>query len=157
MFIGVVLFSLSNMGQQPQEPPKMKTLYKTARLALKTTANQEAAKQGLLAALARPELTNKDKCKIYYTAAELDESSNSVINQMAFLKQKYDSAALFNTVLNIYVLVSLSPGRCRGLCPLSAPLARERPCTEDKTWVRRSRRRLSRSLPRSCASPLDLV
>ena len=84
MFIGVVLFSLSNMGQQPQEPPKMKTLYKTARLALKTTANQEAAKQGLLAALARPELTNKDKCKIYYTAAELDESSNSVINQMAF-------------------------------------------------------------------------
>ena len=102
MFIGVVLFSLSNMGQQPQEPPKMKTLYKTARLALKTTANQEAAKQGLLAALARPELTNKDKCKIYYTAAELDESSNSVINQMAFLKQKYDSAALFNTVLNIY-------------------------------------------------------
>ncbi|MBO4642477.1 MAG: hypothetical protein J5661_06440 [Bacteroidaceae bacterium] len=102
VFICLALFSLTMMGQQQQEPPKLKTLYKTARLALKTRANQPAAKQGLLGALTRPELSNKDKCKIYYTAAELDESSNSLINQQAFLKQKYDSAALFNTVLSIY-------------------------------------------------------
>lgn len=86
-------------------PPKMKVLYKNAHLAIKNNANQEPAKAALIQALARPELSNDDKAKVYYTCALLAQSNNAVQNQRAYLKQMTkpeDSIALFNTILDMY-------------------------------------------------------
>lgn len=114
MFFVLVLCSVACMAQknqkgskkaqteQKQPEVKLRTLYKNAKTALKNVNGQDAAKQALIGALGRPDLSNKSKAKIYYYAAQLDQSSNSIINQQAFLKQKYDTAALFTTVRNMY-------------------------------------------------------
>ena len=94
----------NNAKQEQKKQPevKMRTLFKNAKASLKAVSNQDAPKKALLDALKRPELNNKDKAKIYYYAALLDQSSNSIHNQKAFLKQQYDTAALFTTVRNMY-------------------------------------------------------
>ena len=81
---------------------KMGTLYKAASQAIKDMNGQDNAKKNLLGALNRESLSEKDKANIYYTCALLDESLNSIQNMKAYLKQPCDTAALFNTLLNMY-------------------------------------------------------
>ena len=90
--------------QAKDTPPKMKTLYKAASLAMKNKSGQDAAKNSLLQQLPREDLKEKDKAKIYYVAALLDESNNSLQNKKAFLKKMVaaDSVALFSTILTLY-------------------------------------------------------
>ena len=57
--------------EKPPKQEKLATLYKNARTAMKNRGGQDAARDALLGALARPELKNKQKAKIYYTAALL--------------------------------------------------------------------------------------
>ena len=100
------LSAADKKAKQPkQEKPKQEklaTLYKNARNAIKNLSGQDAAKNALLGALARPELNNKQKAKIYYSAAQLEESLNAVENRKAFLKQAYDTAAFFNKLCDMY-------------------------------------------------------
>ena len=90
--------------QAKDTPPKMKTLYKAASLAMKNKSGQDAAKNSLLQQLSREDLKEKEKAKIYYVAALLDESNNSLQNKKAFLKKMVaaDSVALFSTILTLY-------------------------------------------------------
>ena len=85
-----------------EQPVKLRTLFKTAKLALKNNNNHDAAEKGLLAALPREDVDNKDRARIYYTAALLQQNLNGVHNRSAYLKQKYDTAAFFATTLNMY-------------------------------------------------------
>lgn len=91
-----------NKKEKAQKPVKMSALYKAASTAIKNSTGQDGARTNLINALSRPELKDKDKAEIYYTAAKLYESSNSVENRKAYLKQQYDTAMFFNTLLNMY-------------------------------------------------------
>jgi len=86
---------------------KMATLYKNARNAMKNQGGQDAARDALLGALSRPELSNKQKAKIYYTAALLEQSLNGVENQKAYLKKPYDTAKFFNKLCDMYSRLQL--------------------------------------------------
>ena len=97
--------SAKNNKEKKAEKPKQEklaTLYKNARNAVKNLSGQDAARNALIGALARPELNNKQKAKIYYSAAQLEESLNAVENRKAFLKQAYDTANFFNKLLDMY-------------------------------------------------------
>lgn len=97
--------SLSAAKQKKEQKPKqekLSTLHKNARTALKNRNGQDGARNALLGALARPELKNKQRAKIYYTAALLEESLNGIENQKAYLKQPYDTARFFNKLCDMY-------------------------------------------------------
>ena len=103
IFLNIVTTALFS-AEKKKEPKEVKlaTLYKAANLAIKNSSGQDNAKNNLLGALNRESLTQKQKANIYYTCALLDESSNSIQNMKAYLKQPCDTAALFNTLLNMY-------------------------------------------------------
>ena len=88
-------------AEKPKQE-KMATLYKNARNAIKNLNGQDAARNALIGALARPELSNKQKAKIYYSTALIEESVNAVENQKAYLKQPYDTAKFFNKLCDMY-------------------------------------------------------
>ena len=100
-FLEVPVYSSTKKKDAPKEV-KMGTLYKAANLAIKNSSGQDNAKNNLLGALNRDKLSVKEKANIYYTCALLDESSNSVQNMKAYLKQATDTAVLFNTLLNMF-------------------------------------------------------
>ena len=94
-------FSKEKKEKKPKQE-RLATLYKNARMALKNQGGQEAALGALLGALSRPELNNKQRANIYYTAALLEESLNGVENKKAYLKQPYDTARFFNKLCDMY-------------------------------------------------------
>lgn len=110
IFFLLVLFSLLAPSpgftkEKKQKKPKLEkvsTLRKNAQQALKNQSGQDAARNALLGALTRPELKNKQRADIYYTAALLEESLNAVENQKAYLKQPYDTAKFFNKLSDMY-------------------------------------------------------
>ncbi|MGM9620284.1 MAG: hypothetical protein ACI3X4_02395, partial [Bacteroidaceae bacterium] len=85
-----------------QKPVKMSTLYKAASTAIKNASGQDGARTNLINALPRTDISDKDRAEIYYTSARLYESVNSVENRKAYLKQQYDTALFFNSLLNMY-------------------------------------------------------
>ena len=103
-----IFLSLANTGvysaekQKAPKEVKLATLHKAANLAIKNSNGQDNAKKNLMEAVNRQNLTFKDKANIYFTCALLDESSNSIQNTKAYLKQVCDTAALFSTLLNMY-------------------------------------------------------
>lgn len=92
----------ANKKDKAQKPVKMSTLYKAASTAIKNASGQDGARNNLMNALQRTDLKDKDRAEIYYTTAKLYESTNSVENRKAYLKQKYDTALFFNSLLNMY-------------------------------------------------------
>ncbi|MBO7119095.1 MAG: tetratricopeptide repeat protein [Bacteroidaceae bacterium] len=90
--------------EKPKQPKqeRLATLYKNARNALKNQSGQDAARDALLSAVTRPELGNRQKAKIYYKAALLEQSLNGEENKKAFLKQAFDSAKFFNKLRDMY-------------------------------------------------------
>ncbi|MEE1003901.1 MAG: hypothetical protein UH685_01010, partial [Bacteroidaceae bacterium] len=100
-----ITFLMPSSAKKKAEKPKqerLSTLYKNAKTALKNKGGQDAARNALLGALNRPELKNKERAKIHYTAALLEESLNGVENQKAYLKQPYDTAKFFNKLCDMY-------------------------------------------------------
>ena len=100
-FTGTAVNAAKKKKDAPKEV-KMGTLYKAANLAIKNSSGQDNAKKNLLDAIGRESLSVKDKANIFYTCALLDESSNSVQNTKAYLKQATDTAVLFSTLLNMF-------------------------------------------------------
>ena len=96
-------FSKAKKEKKPEKPKqeRMTTLYKNARNALKNQGGQDAARDALLGALNR-EISNRQKAKIYYHAALLEESLNGVENKKAYLKQACDTAKFFNKLRDMY-------------------------------------------------------
>lgn len=97
----LVSCSIYSKEKQPKQE-KFSSIYKTAKLALKNQSNQEAALGALLGTLTRPELSNKQKADVFYTAALLDESLNGVENDKAYLKRTYDTTKFFNKLRDMY-------------------------------------------------------
>ena len=106
VILTLFMFALSvgsaEKKDKKEEPVKLKTLFKTAKLALKNSNNHGPAEQGLLGAIPRQDIDNKDRARIYYTAALLQQNLNGTINRLAYLKQKYDTAQFFGTTLSMY-------------------------------------------------------
>lgn len=106
IILALFTFSLSvgsaDKKDKKEQPVKLRTLFKTAKLALKNSNNHDAAEQGLLAALPREDVDNKDRARIFYTAALLQQNLNGVHNRSAYLKEKYDTVAFFATTLRMY-------------------------------------------------------
>lgn len=106
VILTLFMFALSVVSAEKkdkkEEPVKLKTLFKTAKLALKNSNNHGPAEQGLLGAIPRQDIDNKDRARIYYTAALLQQNLNGTINRLAYLKQKYDTAQFFSTTLSMY-------------------------------------------------------
>lgn len=97
------LFPKVKQPKQPKQPKqeRLSTLNKNARTAIKNQSGQDAALAALLGALNRPELSNKQRADIHYTAALLEESLNGVENKKAYLKQPYDTARFFNKLCDM--------------------------------------------------------
>ena len=106
IILALFTFALSvgsaDKKDKKEQPVKLRTLFKTAKLALKNSNNHDPAEQGLLAALPREDVDNKDRARIFYTAALLQQNLNGVHNRSAYLKQKYDTVAFFATTLRMY-------------------------------------------------------
>jgi len=104
LFVPCSLSSKEKQTKKPKQPKqeRLATLYKNARMALKNQSGQEAALGAMLGALKRPELKNNQRARIYFTAAQLDESINGIENRKAYLKQAYDTAKFFNKLRDMY-------------------------------------------------------
>lgn len=98
--------SISSKEKKPKKE-KLTTLFKNAKTAINNQSGQDAALKGLLEALQRPGLKNKQQADIYYTAALLEESMNGIENQKAYLKQAFDTAKFFNKLLDMYTQLRL--------------------------------------------------
>lgn len=101
----LLLAPCSALPKDKEKKPKqekLSTLLKNAKTALKNQSGQDAARNALVGALARPELNDQKRADIYYTTALLDESLNAVENQKAYLKQPYDTAKFFNKLRDMY-------------------------------------------------------
>lgn len=96
------MLQAADKKDKAQKPVKMSALYKAASNAIKNSSGQDGARTNLINALPRTDLKDKDRAMIYYTAAKLYESVNSVENRKAYLKQQYDTALFFNSLLNMY-------------------------------------------------------
>lgn len=105
LFLLLAACPVSAKKSKEEKKPKKErlyTLFKNARTALKNYSGQDAPRDALLGALARPDLSNRQRARIHYTAALLEESLNGTENQKAFLKQPYDTARFFNKLCDMY-------------------------------------------------------
>lgn len=116
---------------------KISTLQKSARTALKNQSGQDGARNAMLAALARPDVTNKQKADIYYLAALLEESLNGVENRKAYLKQNYDTARFFNKLRDMHEQLRL----CDSIDCLPDAKGKVRPRMQKKTQALRLKHR----------------
>lgn len=91
-----------------QAPTPVKTLLRDARTAIKNKRDQNKQVGNLQAALAREDVSNEQRAEMLYTQSQLHISLNEAENMKAYLKQKYDTAVYFNTVLDA--------SRCAMLC-----------------------------------------
>ncbi len=94
----VVGFAEEKKAKAPKATP-VRTMLKDARTAIKNKRDQKNKEKVLLDALKREGLTNEQKADIYFTVAALEHSLNDQENLKAYLKQKYDTAAYYNTML----------------------------------------------------------
>ena len=139
----IIFFSapctLSAKKQKADKPKqeKLMTLYKNARTALKNNSGQDAARDALIGALSRPTLKNKQRAKIYYTAALLEESLNGVENRKAYLKQAYDTAKFFNKLRDMYTQLRL----CDSVDVLPDANGKVRPHYQKRTQAQRLQHR----------------
>lgn len=100
----LLLFSLVCMAgpekkEKEKAPTPIKSLLKDARAAIKNKKDQAKNEQTLEQALKRKDVTNEEISDIRHTQALLNISLNDAENLKAYLKQKYDTAAYFNTLL----------------------------------------------------------
>lgn len=98
VFCSLMAFSQEKKGKEPKATP-VKSLVKDARTAIKNGRDQKNKEKALLDALKRDGLKNDEKADIYYMAAALEHNLNDQENLKAYLKQKYDTAAYYNTML----------------------------------------------------------
>ena len=75
------MLQAADKKDKAQKPVKMSALYKAASNAIKNSSGQDGARTNLINALPRTDLKDKDRAMIYYTAARLYESVNSVENR----------------------------------------------------------------------------
>lgn len=85
-----------------QKIDKVATILRDARLAIKNRGGQDPVMKRINAALVREDVDNKGRAELYFAAAQLDESLNEQENRKAYLKQAYDTARFYNTLLSMF-------------------------------------------------------
>lgn len=100
----LIFYILLFLGQQvlAQEPVKLRTLLKDARMAIKNNRGQEAAEKKLLDVLGRGDIGTAEEAEIYFTAQELRRSINDQENLKVYLRQSYDTIKFFSTILQMH-------------------------------------------------------
>lgn len=98
LFFTVAGLAQDKKGQAPKVTP-VRTLLKDARSAIKNKKDQKNKEKALFDALKRDDLTNEERAEIYFMASALEHSLNDQENLKAYLKQKYDTANYYNTML----------------------------------------------------------
>ena len=101
LLFALLAFSVNAVDkkEKPKPVPTVKSLLKDARQSIKNKRDQARHEQTLQEALKREGLSNADKAEIRHMQAMLNISINDAENLKAYLKQKYDTAAYFNTLL----------------------------------------------------------
>lgn len=105
LFLSLCTISVNAKKKKSDKPNlvKMSTLFKNASTAITKTPNTAAAaEKALLEALPREDVSQKERAKIYYTAAKLQECQNGIENRKAYLKTGYDTAKYFSPLLQMY-------------------------------------------------------
>lgn len=90
------------MKAAKQKGDKPATILRDARLAMKNRTGQDAILTRIKAAIVREDVSNDARADLLYCAAQLYESLNELENRKAYLKQKYDTAKFYNTLLTMY-------------------------------------------------------
>ena len=98
LFFTVAGLAQDKKDQAPKVTP-VRTLIKDARAAIKNKKDQKNKEKALFDALKREGLSNEEKADIYFMASALEHSLNDQENLKAYLKQKYDTASYYNTML----------------------------------------------------------
>lgn len=99
IFISLAGLAQDKNQQKAPKPTPVRTLLKDARTAIKNKRDQKNKEKALFDALKRDDISNAEKAEIYYTASALEHSLNDQENLKAYLKQKYDTANYYNTML----------------------------------------------------------
>lgn len=100
--ICLFLFLFSWAEDKKEKAPKqtpIRVLLKDARTAIKNKRDQKNKEKSILEALKRDDLSNTERAEIYFMASALEHSLNDQENLKAYLKQKYDTAGYYNTML----------------------------------------------------------
>ena len=80
----------------------VKTRFKEAYAALKSSSGQDAAARTLADSLATMPLSPAQKAEGYYLCARLMDNENATINTKAYLKEGIDTARFYQTIYNIF-------------------------------------------------------
>ena len=80
----------------------VKTRFKEAYAALKSSSGQDAAARTLADSLSVVSLSPAQKADGYYLCARLMDNENNAINMKAYLKEGIDTARFYQTVYNIF-------------------------------------------------------
>ena len=96
------VYAKKKKTDQP-ELPKMSKLFKDAeKIISKNTGDANAAEKALFDALPREDVSQKQRARVYYTAARLQEYQNGAENRKAYLKNAYDTTKFFSPLLVMY-------------------------------------------------------
>ena len=112
IYLMLFLFGTSAMMAEKKEkakpPTPVRTLFKDARASIKNKRDQGRHEQTLEDAMKREDLKNEERAELRHIQALLNVSMNDAENLKAYLKQKYDTASYFNTMLKTsrYALLS---------------------------------------------------
>ena len=107
LLLSCTLLAQAASSEKGPKPEKVSVIIKDAQTAIKNRTGQAAVQKRILQAAVREDVSNKNRCALYFTAAELDESMNEIENRKAYLGQAYDTAQFFNTLLNMYANLEL--------------------------------------------------
>ncbi len=98
-FVLVLAVALSAVAD---DAVKLKPLLKAAKTAVKNSTGQEAAEKNLLAVVDSPSVSDADRKRIYQNCMELERSINDAQNMKLYLKQAYDTATFFSSILKMH-------------------------------------------------------
>lgn len=82
-------------------------MLRSARESIKKNANLAATEKTLLEEAVKPATSHADRAECYRLAAECNRKLHDQQNVKLYLKQKYDTAAFFSTLLNVFVQLEL--------------------------------------------------
>lgn len=99
-YVCVNAYGEDKKKSKAQQPTPLKTLMRDAHAAIKYKRDQAKNINTLGEALKRQNLSAQDSAEIFFTQSLLSVSQNDAENMKAYLRQNYDTAAYFNTLLN---------------------------------------------------------
>lgn len=82
-------------------------MFRSARESIKKNANLGATEKTLLAEAVKPTTTHADRAECYRLAAECNRKMHDQQNVKLYLKQKYDTAVFFSTLLKVFEQLEL--------------------------------------------------